>query len=195
MSKNVKTVFIWFLLFCLFSVAGAALGFGIAYLDRQGAFYTWRQLPNTLKFERIAEADLNTVWAQTPDGSVFSCEQPSTCQQWVRVDKVPALPQTMGAPPLERQKTCANERFPLRQEPPGRTVECVITGYTRPDFGERVYFALLADGTIWVQDIGISTFEAVLMPTFFGGVGLAVGLLAFVLYASVSRLQKMKRER
>jgi hypothetical protein len=157
MFKRITTFFARLFLFLLFSFLGIAIALNIGKVIVQfadkGALTPWRLLPGSMKFEKIVEATPNEVWAQTTDGSTYlygdtQCDRHVECKPWLKIEGVPDA--THYSDEIQRGNTCNFDKFEYHQELPGKAIECIRVTSAGSEYYATVYYALLADGTIWV---------------------------------------------
>jgi hypothetical protein len=186
--QSLKNYLQSFLLFILFSVLGIASGFVVAKLltapINQGAFIFWKSLNSPYKFTEIVDANSQTVWAQTNDGKIYyrhaRCSLPSDCDGWIETSVIDNnFGDNPWERPMERMTSCQTEGEKYPKEPSGKVVECAAVQVYGAEFGLRIYYALLADGSIIFWKQSGSMISDILLNLCVITIGLGLGIAAF----------------
>ena len=136
---------------------GIAFGFAVAKLltvpINQGAFVFWKSLNGPYKFIEIVDANSKTVWAQTNDGKIYyrntRCSLPSDCGDWTETSVVDNnFDDNPWERPMEKMTSCQTEGEKYPKDPSGKVVECAVVRVFGAEFGLRIYYVLLEDGSI-----------------------------------------------
>jgi hypothetical protein len=188
MMQKVKSFFLFTLVFFIFAILGIAVGFGTGYvvniLHNDGLFSSWKLLDGSLKFKQIVDVTSQTIWARTAEEKLYSwdtnCYREPKCNTWVETKDVPDDIHYGGEIPISKDRACQLLDFKFLRQPPGNVVECVRAGYSGPESGVIVYYALLSDGKILAWKFSGSVIDEIFLPVFFSFAGLILGITAFI---------------
>jgi len=189
--------------FIIFGIlVGITLGDGFdtlfVRLDEAGAFGggSWKLLDSPIKFTHIVDATTLTIWAKTREDKLYKqtyCLSDQDCNQWTETKEVIIDPGGEGDLDIINKSTCTPSGLKYPRDLHGNVLECALaTRYWSLETKDIIYYALLADGTIWVWRssgpwyVGLSMFIMLISPF----VGLVFGLLAF---RSFQKYQKKRK--
>lgn len=187
---KLKEFFISLLLFIGFSAIGTVIGYNIgktqAELNSEGKFSYWKEFNGSLKFEQIAEATSQIVWAKTADGTLYSwntnCNLEANCNQWIQTIEIPVDIHQYNEPPIEKGSSCPSSNLKYFTNPPGKLAECVRAISYGMDImpGKIVYYALSNDGKIWAWKFSYSMIDDFIYIILYTCPGFTLGVVAFI---------------
>ena len=197
--QQTKSFLLSLLFFIVFSILGIAVGFGIGQIvitfNNEGLFTSWKRLDGSLKFEQIADATSQMVWAKAANEKLYSQDSncyrnANSCNQWAETSEIPNDIHNVPEQPMIKNGSCPIHNFRFFRKPPGNLVECAQTQFLGFDSGTVVYYALLRDGTIWTWRFSGSTIVDIFLTVLFSLVGLVLSIIIFVVFMIRRRRNK-----
>jgi hypothetical protein len=120
-----KRFLVSLLLFIGFSAAGYSAGETLSNLQKEGRFSNWEQMRGELRFDQIADATPQIIWAKTVDGALYSwdtnCAREPSCNQWIQTDEIPTDIHEYNEPPLEKKQFLSTFKFGVFHQPARET--------------------------------------------------------------------------
>ena len=172
----------YFIVFCILGlIVGIGIGFGFLFLKANGSFSFWNPLNSEYEFNKIVTADAQTVWARASNGKVYSwntnCYH-ENCNQWIEAKEIPENDfESDTGEKIEINNSCNGVR-----KTPRRVIECAHVLSIGADYMVNVYYALIADGTIWMWENSGNSIEIQIMPLCGGGFGIIAGIMGYLIF-------------
>jgi hypothetical protein len=175
----------------LFSVLGVVLGYGIAKIlsdpFEEGVFAVWRPLNSRYTFTQILDANSTRIWARAEDGKIYTrmtyCIPGSNCGAWT---ETPAVKNDFDPSGWElrmvKSASCQENDWKYPRDPSPQVVECAAVYISGAEFGARIYYALLEDGSIKVWKHSSSMMQDGLLYLFVMFIGLLLGIVTFTVF-------------
>ncbi|HCR72212.1 MAG TPA: hypothetical protein DIW23_12260 [Anaerolineae bacterium] len=176
--KNLLLAIVLLMFVFIGTIVGLRVGNVIDNIQSSNAHVSsWMLLNSPVKFTEIVGVNYNGIWLRTVDEKLYFGRDPFNYGQtttytpkWEEITITPS-----NEPTVKKGESCPDiQEYP--KEFPGEIAECALISWLHPGGGEKFYFALLKNGTLWEwHDPRVGGSD--MLPSLSIGIGLLVGFL------------------